>query len=209
MKIIFVRHGETNLKTGTLSKTGVRQIKAACKYLKNEKIDAIFCSPKTRAVQTANIIKAYQKAEVYIEKNLNERQILTPSQRLLYAKEFDENYLNYNYQSPNFETCKDFIDRNFEGFINILTLINPKVFKNIEDPLKMLKSGAINFELSQKEEQISEVISLSKSLANQTIAIVAHSSTLYALSAFINGIPQNGQITWLQCNNGAVVKFFI
>ena len=196
MKIIFVRHGDTNLKTGTLSKIGVRQIKASAKYLKNEKIDAIFCSPKTRTIQTANILKNYLNAEVYIEKNLNERQILTPSQRLLYAKEFDENYLNYNFQSPNFETCKDFIDRNFEGFINILSILNPKIFKEIDNPLELFKNGAINFENASN-------------FANQTIVIAAHSSTLYALNAFLNGIPSNGQITWLQCSNGAVIKFFI
>ena len=209
MRIIFVRHGDTNLKTGTLSKTGVRQIKQSAKYLKNEKIDAIFCSPKTRAVQTANILKNQLKAEVYIEKNLNERQILTPSQRTLYATEFDENYLNYNFQSPNFETCKDFIDRNFQGFINILTTINPKLFRDIEDPLKLFRKGVINFELSKKEENNEINASLSESLSNHTIIIAAHSSTLYALNAFMNGIPHHGQITWLQCNNGAVIKFFI
>lgn len=209
MKLIFVRHGEINLKTGTLSKAGIKQIKMVAKYLKNEKIDAIFCSPKTRAIQSANILKGQLKAEVYIEKNLNERQILTPSQRNLYSKEFDENYLNYNFQSPNFETCKDFIDRNFQGFINIITLINPKIFKTIENPLKLLKNGVINFELSQKGNGNTQIVNLSEGLANQNIVVVAHSSTLYALNAFLNGIPYHGQITWLQCNNGAVVKFFI
>ena len=85
MKLIFVRHGENDLNKGTLTRTGVKQIKAAAKYLKNEKVDAIFCSPKTRAIQTANILKQYLNAEVYIEKNFNERQILTPSQRLVFG----------------------------------------------------------------------------------------------------------------------------
>ena len=41
VKLIFVRHGETNLNTGKLTLRGVRQIKNALKYLSNENIDAI------------------------------------------------------------------------------------------------------------------------------------------------------------------------
>ncbi len=37
--------------------------------------------------------------------------------------------------------------------------------------------------------------------------IVGHSSNLYALNAYFNGIPENGQIVWMQCSNGACIKY--
>lgn len=69
MKIIFMRHGEcsNNLHLGkpdyeelrepdpALSERGVRQIQLAAKHLKrmNETYEAVYCSPQTRAVQSA------------------------------------------------------------------------------------------------------------------------------------------------------------
>ena len=47
IKLIFIRHGDTNINTGKLSLRGVKQIKNALKYLKNENISAIYCSPRT------------------------------------------------------------------------------------------------------------------------------------------------------------------
>lgn len=170
MKIIFVRHGQTNLKTSKLTRRGVSQIKGVAKYLENEKVDIIYCSPTTRTIQSANILKdKLNVADLKIEKNLTERQFLTPEQAVLYKDFYDENYLNYDFDTEKFETCKDFIDRNF------------KAFKRI-------------FSANKKDA---------------TVLIVAHSSTLYAINAFINGIPKNNQIIWLQCSNGAVIKFHV
>ncbi len=170
MKIIFVRHGETNIKTGKLTRKGVSQIKDAAKYLKTEKIDMIYCSPKTRAIQSANILKEKLGiADIKIEKNLTERQLLSEEQAILYKDFYDKNYLNYDFDTDKFDTCKDFIDRNFKAFKKIVSAN---------------KKGA-------------------------TILVVAHSSTLYAINAYINGIPKDNQIIWLQCSNGAVVKFHI
>ena len=86
MKIIFIRHGETNLNTGKLTLRGIRQIKSALRYIKDEKISAIYCSPRTRALQTANILNDKFKAPLFILKELNERQQLTHSQRIAFMK---------------------------------------------------------------------------------------------------------------------------
>lgn len=169
MKIIFIRHGETNLNTGKLTFRGVKQIKSALRYIKGEKITAIYCSPRTRALQTANILNKKFNVPLFIFKELNERQQLTYNQRATFAAEFDENYLNYDYQSEDFETCKDFIDRTTAG-------------------LKKIKQ---------------------KHPGDQTVIVAAHSSTLYAINTFITGLPKDGKIKWLQCNNGAVVKFHL
>jgi broad specificity phosphatase PhoE len=44
---------------------------------------------------------------------------------------------------------------------------------------------------------------------NESVIVVAHSSTLYALATFVNGVPENRNIVWMQCSNCAVVKFFV
>lgn len=168
MKIIFIRHGEANNKTGKLTLRGARQVKAALKYLQNEKIDAIFCSPRTRALQTANILNEKLEVPLYIVKEFNERQLLTPAQALIHEKEFADNYLNYDFQTDKFETCKDFIDRTCLGLKNIQT----------------------------------------KYTKYSTVVVAAHSSTLYAINAYVNGIPKDKQIKWFQCSNAAVIKFF-
>ena len=43
----------------------------------------------------------------------------------------------------------------------------------------------------------------------ETFVVMAHSSNLYAISAMINGIPEDNKIKWLQCNTGACIKFYI
>ena len=169
MKIIFIRHGETNVKTRKLTLKGIMQVKSALNYIKDENVKAIFCSPRTRALQTANILNKKFNAPLFILKELNERQQLLFSQSHLLKQEFDANYLNYDYNNDNFETCKNFIDR---------TTI------------------ALN--------KIKE-----KYPGDQTVIVAAHSSTLYAINTYITGIPQNGKINWLQCSNGAVVKFHL
>lgn len=42
---------------------------------------------------------------------------------------------------------------------------------------------------------------------NENALIVGHSSNLYALNAYFNGIPESGNIVWMQCSNGACIKY--
>lgn len=169
MKIIFVRHGETNLKTGKLSRKGIQQIKDARKYLQNEKISAIYCSPKTRALQSANILNKNIQVPLSIINNFDEREQLPDGCKTKLQKEYEKFYFSYLHESNEYETCKKFISR----FCSSLKQIENKTKKS------------------------------------DTILIVAHSSSLYAINAFVNGIPKDNEIKWLQCNNGAVIKFFV
>jgi len=71
-----------------------------------------------------------------------------------------------------------------------------------------------NFESDEYEtckKYIDRVFSGLKKICEKklkTVVIVGHNSTLYAISAFINGVPKDMQIKWLQCNGGGVVKFY-
>jgi broad specificity phosphatase PhoE len=80
-KIIFVRHGETvwnkqnrvlGWKNIRLSKLGREQAVKLAKRLKNEKIDAIYTSKLSRAVDTAKEINKFHKLKMISVPELNE-----------------------------------------------------------------------------------------------------------------------------------------
>lgn len=81
MKIFIMRHGTTvwNEKAITqgrtnnkLSKFGKQQTEIAAIKYRNINIDAIFCSPLMRTVQTANIINKFHKSKVIKDDRLIE-----------------------------------------------------------------------------------------------------------------------------------------
>jgi len=72
-KIILVRHGETEWNKEEifrghadidLNETGLKQAQLLAKYLKNEKIGAIYSSPLKRAIKTAEAIAALHNLNV-------------------------------------------------------------------------------------------------------------------------------------------------
>ena len=85
MKVIFVRHGQTdtNIKEklgeaiaeddAPLNAKGLEQAKIVASKLKNEKVDVIFSSPYRRAVQTAEEIAHFHKVPIVKLDGLKER----------------------------------------------------------------------------------------------------------------------------------------
>ena len=81
--IFYVRHGQTddNLKgifTGDsntpLNETGFEQARVTAQLLKNKKIDIVYCSPLTRARQTAGeIMKFHKGVPLVIDERIEER----------------------------------------------------------------------------------------------------------------------------------------
>lgn len=54
MKLIFVRHGEPDYNSDTLTPAGIEEAKALALRIKNMQIDKVYCSPFGRAKQTAS-----------------------------------------------------------------------------------------------------------------------------------------------------------
>ena len=82
VRVILVRHGETewnrlhqiqgsNSDT-SLNKTGRQQVKSLALRLKKEPIQAIYCSPLERALETARAIASHHRLEVHLEPDLKE-----------------------------------------------------------------------------------------------------------------------------------------
>ena len=119
MKIIFVRNGKSNIKTDKLTLEGHLQAWQARRFLKDEDYDCIFCSPQIRALQTAKIINKKKDKPLFISKNFDERDVL-PLDKKQYEKEYKKFYLKYNFESENYQTCKQFIDQIFSGMQEVL-----------------------------------------------------------------------------------------
>lgn len=82
MKIIFVRHGQTEWNVLDkvqgrvdieLNEIGKNQAKEIAIKLINEKIDLIVCSPLSRAIQTAEIINDGRNIPIIIDEGVSER----------------------------------------------------------------------------------------------------------------------------------------
>jgi broad specificity phosphatase PhoE len=78
-ELILARHGETvwnveKIYRGrtdvNLDEVGIKQAELLGKYLSNWKLEAIYSSPLSRAIDTANIIARYRKIGVHIAEGL-------------------------------------------------------------------------------------------------------------------------------------------
>ncbi len=125
MRICFIRHA-SDIKSRYLGENtplsikGKRQIRNAVEYYAKENIKAIYTSPCKRAVETAEVIAKRFDLPVYVLPELNERVKFDYKKGSPEEKEFMDNYLNYNFDTDKFESCKKFIDRNFVAFDTII-----------------------------------------------------------------------------------------
>ena len=68
MKITIIRHAEPDYKNNTLTKKGFYEAELLGKYLKDEKIDAMYSSPLPRAKYTADAIVKYNQQKTQGER---------------------------------------------------------------------------------------------------------------------------------------------
>ena len=117
MKIIFVRHGQTNLNNPRrmqgisneeLNATGREQADEIRKVLENKKIDLIIVSPLKRAIQTAEIINYNMNNEIIIDERIIEMNY-GALEGEVYCKDYWN--MNYDYKSINGENISDFQKR--------------------------------------------------------------------------------------------------
>lgn len=128
MKLLLVRHGETEANIGgifsgwtdfPLTEKGNRDIQATAKTLKRYKdIDVIYSSPLNRTVTTANVISAELKKDIQIVDALKEMNFgIFDGKKNEYIKEnhpdewktWLEDYVNY--RIPEGENLLDVLDR--------------------------------------------------------------------------------------------------
>jgi len=135
MKIIAIRHGETEWNTegremgqldSPLTPQGIRQAQAIAKRLSLYKFSALYTSDLGRAYQTAKIIEAQSKVPITIDKGLRERNMGTfqgltkkemrekfPAERSAYER------IGYEYVIPNGESAKQRYERSVKTMTDI------------------------------------------------------------------------------------------
>ncbi len=124
MIIMFVRHAEA--KDNVLTELGRKQCEIMCEQEEQYKFSKIYCSSIERCKDTAEYLKNKYKLDVEYLDNLRDREVLDSTPQNKDEKEWYDNYLNKNYSHTNPEGCKEFLQRNFKVFDNILNLHKSK-----------------------------------------------------------------------------------
>ena len=121
MKLIIVRHGQTNFNLerklqgvtdNELNDNGKNQAEQTKEKLENETFDLILCSPLIRARQTADIINKERKVKIIYDERLIERDFGEFEGKYIKEYNVDEfwSYLqNKKYQKV--ENIREFLDR--------------------------------------------------------------------------------------------------
>ena len=178
MRICFVRHAEVKRYLGELIPDDVH----------------ISGKGKKTAKRVADYLKDENVSIVYsspIQRAVDTADII--------AKAFNVDHITMK----QFTERKGVIPRTpleqewFENYLN-LDYRNGKV-ETITDFYKANYEG---LDLVIKENKLKETKE-----KEQTIVIVAHSSNLYAFNAYFNKLPLKGKAVWVQCSNGAVIKY--
>jgi broad specificity phosphatase PhoE len=80
-ELILARHGQTAWNVGevfrgqsdiNLDETGLRQAELLADYLSERKIEAVYCSPMSRALKTAATIAAKHNLKIIVARELND-----------------------------------------------------------------------------------------------------------------------------------------
>lgn len=118
MVIMFVRHGDA--ENDELTNLGKKQCKLMCLAKENYVFSKIYCSTINRCKQTAEYLKnEYKLPVVYLDK-LKDREVLSGKPQNEQEQLWYDNYLNKNFSSKNPEGCKEFLQRNFDVFDEII-----------------------------------------------------------------------------------------
>jgi len=127
MRICYIRHAndkfgnDVDMKGDAgLTRAGRKLLKQSIEYYDSENAVAIYTSPNKRALQTAQIIQKRYNIPLYVMDGLRERIKFDYKLGTTDESEFWDNYLDYSYKTDKFETCKQYLDRNFKVFDEII-----------------------------------------------------------------------------------------
>lgn len=118
MVIMFVRHGDANEKG--LTELGKHQCELMCEGEEKYKFSKIYCSSVERCKLTAEYLKNYFNIEVEYFDKLRDREVLSDAPQNEQEQLWYDNYLNKNFSSKSPEGCKEFLERNFNVFDEII-----------------------------------------------------------------------------------------
>jgi broad specificity phosphatase PhoE len=164
MRLIIVRHGETNenvgniiqgQKYGTLSERGKEQVKSVSERLKSEKIDVIISSDLERTKDTSLIIAKNQPGvPVEYDALLREKSLTTFEGKIVAEYQVDRKKSGlpkHLYRTPGGENYVDLCERSKKFLNHILPKYNGKTVLVVSHGgmIKALLSVALNEPIEQ------------------------------------------------------------
>jgi broad specificity phosphatase PhoE len=171
MKLILTRHGQTyanekNLYEGVgdskLNAIGIEQVKLVGKLLKDYNITKIYCSPKTRCIQTLEAIK---------DENISINNGNT---------EFLENLVETNFglwEGKDYKTISNEFPKQWNDFLDYTNFIFPEGESTKEFYDRCTKAIIYIIEASSKDD---------------TVLVVAHSGVIRVILCYLLDIGQKG-----------------
>lgn len=123
MKIVVVRHGQTNYNVAGLhnsdpsvdvylTEAGIDEAKQVAEKLKNEAFDALFVSELPRTKQTAEYINKYHKIPIRVDSRLNDIDTGFEGKSVEeYHRERDASPDIYTFRYKNAESSEDVLKR--------------------------------------------------------------------------------------------------
>lgn len=118
MIIMFVRHGDS--VNDKLTELGKSQCELAVKGKEGYRFSKIYSSVAGRCKETAEYFKERFSLEIEYLKGVKDRELLSGSPKNDDEQEWYVNYLNKNFSHKKPEGCKEFLQRNFLEFDEIL-----------------------------------------------------------------------------------------
>ena len=118
MIIMFVRHAEAI--ENEITALGRRQCELMCEQNEDYKFSKIYCSSVKRCKETAKYFQDKYNLEIEYLDDIRDRETLNKEPANQDEMTWYNNYLNKTFSHSNPEGCKEFLQRNFAEFENIL-----------------------------------------------------------------------------------------
>ena len=121
-KVFFVRHAQpvhahSDDRTRPLTKEGIQDSAIVLETLKDKEIEAVYCSPYKRSVDTIKQVAEYYNLEIQTDERLREREKGVDGNN---TGMFQKRWENHDYHEEGGESIKMVQSRNIEALKEIL-----------------------------------------------------------------------------------------
>lgn len=122
-RVYFVRHAQSDWRSGSdrergLTAEALEDRKIVLDFLRDKQVDAFYCSPYRRSLDTIREAAAYYNKPIYTDERLREREAAPGGNtRELFPKRWSD----FDWHEPGGESLRSVQDRNIAALTEILT----------------------------------------------------------------------------------------
>ena len=121
-RVFFVRHGQSDWRSGTdrdrgLTPEGAEDVKTVLRFFRGQKVDAFFCSPYRRSLDTIRETADFFAETIHIDERLREREAAPGGN----CRElFQKRWADFDWCEPGGECLRSVQERNIAALREIL-----------------------------------------------------------------------------------------